>query len=292
MLFINADDYGLSKGINNGIIECAKHGIINSISIVPNGYAFKDGIKKIPSKNIKKISIHVNIVELEPVSPKNKINKIINENEGLNLNPLKLIIINFFYTDNKKKVISDQIETEIENQIKKVIKKINKKKYIIGIDSHYHIHVLPFIFKIIIKLAKKYKIKYLRIPIENNIFNQFSFRYFFEFFINLPKVIIINFFSHYCRYKYLKNNKKVYEQKFYGSLFSGNFSINKFEKVLRITKKYNNKVTEIISHPGNIILSEKKIWKSKKLIGNYFSKKRILEKNTLKNKRLKKILAS
>ena len=148
MLFINADDYGLSKGINNGIIECAKHGIINSISIVPNGYAFKDGIKKIPSKNIKKISIHVNIVELEPVSPKNKINKIINENEGLNLNPLKLIIINFFYTDNKKKVISDQIETEIENQIKKVIKKINKKKYIIGIDSHYHIHVHPFIFKI------------------------------------------------------------------------------------------------------------------------------------------------
>ena len=46
MLFINADDYGLSRGINNGILECAKYGIVNGISIVPNGYAFKDGIKK------------------------------------------------------------------------------------------------------------------------------------------------------------------------------------------------------------------------------------------------------
>ena len=64
MLFINADDYGLSRGINNGILECAKYGIVNGISIVPNGYAFNDGIKKIPSKKIKKISIHVNLVEL------------------------------------------------------------------------------------------------------------------------------------------------------------------------------------------------------------------------------------
>ena len=103
MLFINADDYGLSRGINNGILECAKYGIVNGISIVPNGYAFNDGIKKIPSKKIKKISIHVNLVELEPVSPTSKIGDIINKNKELNLSPLKLIAINFFYTKNKKR---------------------------------------------------------------------------------------------------------------------------------------------------------------------------------------------
>ena len=289
MLFINADDYGLSRGINNGILECAKYGIVNGISIVPNGYAFKDGIKKIPSKKIKKISIHVNLVELEPVSPTTKIGNIINENKELNLSPLKLIAINFFYTRNKKKLISDQIQIEIENQIKKVIKKINKKKYIIGIDSHYHIHVLPFVFKIIIKLAKKYKIKYLRIPIESNIFYQFSFKYFFEFFVNLPKVILINFFSLYCKYRYLKKSSIDHNQKFYGSLFSGNFSSDKFEKALVLAKRYDNGVTEIISHPGDIIASEKKVSKNKYLIDNYFSKNRIIEKNALSNKKPKKI---
>ena len=96
MLFINADDYGLSQGINNGILECAKFGIVNGISIVPNGYAFKDGIRKIPQKKIKKISIHINIVELKPVSKINKINKIINKDKELNLSPLKLLFINFF----------------------------------------------------------------------------------------------------------------------------------------------------------------------------------------------------
>ena len=97
MLFINEDEYGFSRGINNGILECAKYGIVNSFSIVPNGYAFKDGIKKIPSKRIKKISIHVNIVELEPISATNKVNKIINKNKELNLSPLKLIIINLLF---------------------------------------------------------------------------------------------------------------------------------------------------------------------------------------------------
>ena len=163
------------------------------------------------------------------------------------------------------------------------------KKYIIGIDSHYHIHVLPFVFKIIIKLAKKYKIKYLRIPIESNIFYQFSFKYFFEFFVNLPKVILINFFSLYCKYRYLKKSSTGHNQKFYGSLFSGNFSSDKFEKALVLAKRYDNGVTEIISHPGDIIASEKKVWKNKNLIDNYFSKNRIIEKNALSNKKPKKI---
>ena len=281
MLFINADDYGLSKGINNGVIDCIKHGIVNGISIVPNGYAFKDGLKKIPSKKIKKISIHLNLVELQPISPIEKIRKIINQNNELNLNPFKLLFINFFYTKNKKKLISNQIEIEIENQIKKVLNKINKKKYIIGIDSHYHIHVLPIVFKIIIKLTKKYKINYIRIPAESNIFNQFSFKYFFEFFINLPKVVLINLFSFYCKSKYLNKSRLKHNRNFYGSLFSGNFSSDKFKKVLFLAKKTNGNLTEIISHPGDIIVSEKKLWKNKSLIKNYFSKKRIVEKEAL-----------
>ena len=171
-----------------------------------------------------------------------------------------------------------------------MVKKINRKKYIIGIDSHYHVHVFPFVFKIIIKLAKKYKINYLRIPIENNIFSQFSFKNFFEFIINLPKVILINCFSLYCKYKYLKKNGTPYNHKFYGSLFSGNFTLDKFEKALILAKKYNNFTTEIISHPGNIVTSEKKLWKSKNLINNYFSQNRISEKNTLIDKKIKKIL--
>ena len=289
MLFINADDFGLSRGINNGILESIKYGIVNSVSIVPNGYAFKDGIKKIKSKKIKKISIHINLVELEPVSPTIKINKIVNKNKELNLSPIKLAIINFLYTKNKKRIISNQIKIEMENQIKKILRNINKKNFIIGIDSHYHIHVLPFIFKIIIKLVKKYKINYLRIPLENNILDQFNFKYFFEFFLNMPKVVLINFFSAYCKYKYLKKSNIQHNQKFYGSLFSGNFSSGKFERALIIAKK-NNAITEIISHPGNIVSTEKKLWKNKNLINNYFSQNRIIEKNTLSNKKLKKIL--
>ena len=62
MLFINADDYGISSGVNSGTLKCIKTGVINSISIVPNGYAFENGIKKVLNKKIKKLSIHLNLI--------------------------------------------------------------------------------------------------------------------------------------------------------------------------------------------------------------------------------------
>jgi len=290
MIIINADDFGLSRGINNGIIKSINNGIVNGISIIPNGYAFNNGIKKISLKKIKKISIHLNLVEFKPISQIKKVNKIIDKNNELSLRPLKLVIINFFYSKVKKKIISNQIKIEMENQIKKVIKNVKNKKTIIGVDSHYHIHMIPFIFEILLSLTKKYKIKYIRIPVENNILKQFNFKHSFEFLINLPKVISINIFSLYSKKKYFNKFKIKSNSAFYGSLFAGNFTLNKIIKVLKLSKKNNVGITEIISHPGDVILNEKRSWKNKNLVNNYFSKKRVLEKQTLSNQILKNIL--
>ena len=51
MIYINADDFGLSKGINKGIIDCINKGCLNSVSIIPNGKCTLEGIKNSIFKN-------------------------------------------------------------------------------------------------------------------------------------------------------------------------------------------------------------------------------------------------
>ena len=66
-LIINADDFGLSKSITDGIIEGIKGGYITSTSIMANmeyaEYAVKEAIKN----NINCIGLHINLTIGKPV---------------------------------------------------------------------------------------------------------------------------------------------------------------------------------------------------------------------------------
>ena len=284
MIYINADDFGLSNGINKGIVDCINKGCLNSVSIIPNGKCTSEGIKRLNFKKLKKISIHLNLNEFSPISNIKKIKKITYNNK-LFISPLKLLLINFFVFGSKKNEYKKQIEYELDSQIKSVIFKITKKNITIGLDSHNHIHLIPFIFDIVCKLSKKYKIGYIRLPREKSIIRQFNLKYSIEFARNIVKVLAINFF---CTIALFKKKKKILNENFHGSLYSGNFSLKKLEKVLMIAIK-NKGTTEIISHPGYIFKKDKKLWVSKKNIQNYYSNKREVEANALQSIEIRKL---
>ena len=285
MIYINADDFGLSEGINKGIIDCINKGCVNSVSVIPNGHCTIKGIKNLNFKKLKKISIHLNLNEFSPLSNVKKIQDIINKDK-LFLSPVRLLIINFFSFGSSRQKYKKQIEHELDLQIKSIISKINKKGITIGLDSHNHIHLIPFIFNIICKLSKKYKINYIRLPREKSILRQFNLMYAMEYSKNIIKVLALNFFCLIAVFK--KNDKIFFNENFYGSLYSGNFTLKKLKKVMLIAVK-NKGTTEIISHPGYILKKDKKLWLSKKNIKNYFSNNRKIEANALKNATIKKL---
>ena len=60
-LIINADDFGLSKSITDGIIEGIKGGYITSTSLMVNMPFAKYAIDEAVKKNINCIGLHVNL---------------------------------------------------------------------------------------------------------------------------------------------------------------------------------------------------------------------------------------
>ena len=62
ILIANADDFGLSKGINRGILSAYQQGIVRSVSLAPNGPAFEDAVEIISSNPGLDVGIHLCLV--------------------------------------------------------------------------------------------------------------------------------------------------------------------------------------------------------------------------------------
>ena len=44
LLIVNADDFGLSKGQNYGIVEASRHGVVTSTTALVNGDAIEHAV--------------------------------------------------------------------------------------------------------------------------------------------------------------------------------------------------------------------------------------------------------
>ncbi len=74
---INADDYCLSDAINKAVVKLAKHGLINSVSVLINNpsvnYQYEIG-----KLNNVKIGLHLNLSEGKPLCKQKLVSSLVN----------------------------------------------------------------------------------------------------------------------------------------------------------------------------------------------------------------------
>jgi len=71
-LIVNADDLGLTRGVNRAIFETIRDGIVTSTTLMANSAAYQDALAQVDSnKNAQRPSVgcHVLLVDGEPLSP-------------------------------------------------------------------------------------------------------------------------------------------------------------------------------------------------------------------------------
>ena len=69
LLIVNADDFGLSPGINRGIIEAHRRGVLTSTSLMATGDAFDDAVALSRAHRRLSIGVHLTLIEGAPVRP-------------------------------------------------------------------------------------------------------------------------------------------------------------------------------------------------------------------------------
>ena len=272
-LIISCDDFGVSKETNVAIIQCLKFKKATSASILSNGDFFFHGAEII-KKNIKNnyFGVHLNLTEGKALTQSKKLT---DKKNIFKHGPEYFFLLQ---TLNQYKNIENDIYYELKKQILRVKKKGIKISHL---DSHQHIHHVPFIFDIIKKLGKEFKIKKIR-----HIKEKFLLRNFFKNF--LYKVLNKNYLKYFLI--------KIYENKldyfkstnfFYGILNSGKIDINEFFNYIDSLKK--NETVELCIHPSHKIkLIKKQIFENFYKNTNRQYEKNLLFSDDFKRRLIKK----
>lgn len=144
-LIVNADDYGLSKGVNLGIAEAYRCGPVRSTTVMAGMAGFEHAVELAETLPGLKIGIHLTISSGKSVGSGYK---NITDSDG---RFLRLLEVEQRAKEGETDL--DEVETEFEAQIKKILAAGIKPDHF---DTHHHVHNLPGIINVYLKLADKY----------------------------------------------------------------------------------------------------------------------------------------
>ena len=280
---LHADDIGRSENINSTIFQSIDKGIVRGVSIlVGQKYSLK-AIKKLKRRRVK-MRLHLNLTEGLPSAKHEIQSDLIDQNGNFSMDFFSLFFapLKFGFQKLKK-----DISKEINEQIKIYKKALNLKKF--SLDGHNHIHCIPWISSIMLKLGQKHKLKEIRIPREKFIISRKRNIFKLFFYINIIKFILLNILS----FNLIKKAEKrgiFCQMNFIGILDTGHMNFSSIKKGLEFYKaKKNQELVEILIHPGASKLKEKSIFTNDNQQSYYLKKERLDELNLSKDQKLHKI---
>ena len=232
-IIFNADDFGISKGVNEAIFKAYNEGVLNSASLMVNQKYATDALKlheKMPNLNL---GLHVNLTNEYPAAKPEDISLLVDKTGKFKNGFLKLFLLSLF----RPRKFKQQVRTEVEAQILKA-QKLGASIY--HIDSHRHVHMIPSIFDVFEEMMEKYNIKKTRVMNENVFMTLKTNKdksWLFDG--GIIKYALLLLFSMINSYK-----SKTY---FYTMLYTCKLSKDKFASV-HIPKGYDS--VEVMIHPS------------------------------------------
>jgi predicted glycoside hydrolase/deacetylase ChbG (UPF0249 family) len=157
-LVVNADDLGLTVGVNDGIFDAHDLGILTSASLFANAPATADAVRRARSRLSLGVGVHLALVDGMPTLPAAEVRSLVGA-DGRFRPSWKPFVL-----DALRRRISDaEVERELSAQIERVIGMGITPTHL---DAHKHVHGYPPVFAIVARLAVRFGIPVVRVPYE------------------------------------------------------------------------------------------------------------------------------
>jgi predicted glycoside hydrolase/deacetylase ChbG (UPF0249 family) len=155
-LIVNADDFGISERVNDGIVMAHRGGIVTAASMMAVGRAFEHAVewcRRIPSLDV---GVHLTLVAEKPLL-----------HGGSSLTgddgrfPRSIGVFLRRYLTGRLRLAD--IQAELSAQIERVLEHGLRVTHL---DSHQHVHAVPGIAELTLQLSARYGIPFVRVPVE------------------------------------------------------------------------------------------------------------------------------
>jgi chitin disaccharide deacetylase len=158
-LIVNADDFGYTNGVNEGIIRAHREGILTSATLMANGRAFEDAVERAKANPKLGIGCHLVLTGGFSVAPRDEIPSLA-DREGR----LPQSLGAFVARVSMGLVRTKDIERELRAQIEKIRRAGIELTHV---DTHKHTHVHPRVMGAVGRVAQEFGITRVRNPVEN-----------------------------------------------------------------------------------------------------------------------------
>src|ERR1700722_5121585 len=158
-LILNADDFGMTYGVNEGIVRAHREGVLTSTTLMANGLAFADAVKKAAENPKLGVGCHLVLVGGKPVAPAEQVPSLVDAQGNL---PDSLP--EFVARVSAGLIKKEEIERELRAQILKIQ---NAGVVLSHLDSHKHTHAHPKVMDVVGKVAQELGVRKIRRPVEN-----------------------------------------------------------------------------------------------------------------------------
>lgn len=155
-LIINADDFGLTSGVNRAISEAGRCRAITSATIMANAAQFQEAVDLAKSAPVLKTGCHVVLVDGQGVAGHLR---SLADAAGRFRSSLK----DFAVAAVCKRISAEEIERETKAQIRKIQA---QGIVVTHVDSHKHTHMFPHVLRPILRAARACSIGAVRNPFE------------------------------------------------------------------------------------------------------------------------------
>jgi chitin disaccharide deacetylase len=159
-LIVNADDFGLSPGLNAGVVAAHRDGLVTSATLMANAPDAAEAVALAPPTLA--LGLHLNLSAGEPCAGAARVPSLVGaDGRFLRLDRLLLHLT-------LGRVRRADLEREIAAQIDRALR---LGASIDHIDGHHHIHVHPAVMPSVLRLAAECGVRAVRCPEETTPFS-------------------------------------------------------------------------------------------------------------------------
>jgi len=158
-LIVNADDFGLTSGVNRAIIELHAAGLVTSASLMARAEATDEAIELAGSAPSLGVGCHVILADGEPTLPPAQIPTLVDQKTGCFHVSLAGFLTRLF----TGRIRGAEIEAEVGAQIATLQRRGVRLTHI---DTHKHLHIFPGVLRPVLRAGRKCGIHAVRNPFE------------------------------------------------------------------------------------------------------------------------------
>ncbi len=156
---MNADDFGLTAGVNRAIVELHQSGVLTSATLMARAAATAEAIEISLVTPSLGVGCHVVLVDGQPVMPPERLSTLVDERTGRFHRTLGGFL---------KRLLSGRIKgAEMEAEAAAQIDLLRSRGVrLTHVDTHKHTHMFPAVLRPVLRAARAAGVRAVRNPFE------------------------------------------------------------------------------------------------------------------------------